>query len=122
MLEMPVAALSRRGWSRARATVATAAACWVCGLAIRKLMKYTHSVNGPYGMTDQLANNWHRTGAANHTPDKEGIFDERRKSALEAYFQRLPVSAPSLSSPIAFTAPSRSEVGRPARARYMQLS
>ena len=33
MLEMPVAALSRRGWSRARATVATAAACWVCGLA-----------------------------------------------------------------------------------------
>ena len=33
MLEMPVAALSRRGWSRARATVATAAACWLCGLA-----------------------------------------------------------------------------------------
>ena len=33
MLEMPVAALSRRGWSRARATAATAAACWVCGLA-----------------------------------------------------------------------------------------
>jgi NSS family neurotransmitter:Na+ symporter len=33
MLEMPVAALSQRGWPRARATVATAAACWVCGLA-----------------------------------------------------------------------------------------
>jgi NSS family neurotransmitter:Na+ symporter len=33
MLEMPVAALSRCGWARARATVATAAACWVCGLA-----------------------------------------------------------------------------------------
>jgi neurotransmitter:Na+ symporter, NSS family len=33
MLEMPVSALSRRGWSRHRATLATAAACWVCGLA-----------------------------------------------------------------------------------------
>lgn len=33
LLEMPVAALSRRGWRRATATVATAAACWVCGLA-----------------------------------------------------------------------------------------
>ena len=33
MLEMPVAALSRRGWSRPRATFATAAACWLCGLA-----------------------------------------------------------------------------------------
>jgi NSS family neurotransmitter:Na+ symporter len=33
MLEMPVAALLRRGWCRYRATVATAAACWLCGLA-----------------------------------------------------------------------------------------
>jgi NSS family neurotransmitter:Na+ symporter len=33
MLEMPVAALSRRGWSRPRASFATAAACWFCGLA-----------------------------------------------------------------------------------------
>jgi NSS family neurotransmitter:Na+ symporter len=33
MLEMPVAAASRRGWSRARATVATAAACGASGLA-----------------------------------------------------------------------------------------
>jgi NSS family neurotransmitter:Na+ symporter len=33
MLEMSVAALSRRGQPRATATVATAAACWVCGLA-----------------------------------------------------------------------------------------
>ena len=33
MLEMPVAALSRRGWSRHRATLATAAVCWLCGLA-----------------------------------------------------------------------------------------
>jgi NSS family neurotransmitter:Na+ symporter len=33
LLEMPVAALTRRGWRRATATVATAAACWVCGLA-----------------------------------------------------------------------------------------
>ena len=33
MLEMAVAALSRRGWSRARASLATAAACWLCGLA-----------------------------------------------------------------------------------------
>jgi NSS family neurotransmitter:Na+ symporter len=33
LLEMPVAALLRRGWRRATATVATAAACWVCGLA-----------------------------------------------------------------------------------------
>jgi NSS family neurotransmitter:Na+ symporter len=33
MLEMPVAALSRRGWPRTKAAVATAAACWVCGLA-----------------------------------------------------------------------------------------
>lgn len=33
MLEMPVAALSRRGWSRPRATFATAAVCWLCGLA-----------------------------------------------------------------------------------------
>lgn len=33
MLEMPVAALTRRGWSRLRATCAMASACWVCGLA-----------------------------------------------------------------------------------------
>ena len=33
MLEMPVAALSRRGWLRPRASFATAAACWLCGLA-----------------------------------------------------------------------------------------
>jgi NSS family neurotransmitter:Na+ symporter len=33
MLEMPVAALLRRGWSRHCATFATAAACWLCGLA-----------------------------------------------------------------------------------------
>jgi NSS family neurotransmitter:Na+ symporter len=33
MLEMPVATLSRRGWSRAGASLATAVACWACGLA-----------------------------------------------------------------------------------------
>lgn len=33
MLEMPVAALIRRGWSRHRATAASALACWLCGLA-----------------------------------------------------------------------------------------
>jgi neurotransmitter:Na+ symporter, NSS family len=33
MLEMAVALLSRRGWSRAKASLATAAACWGCGLA-----------------------------------------------------------------------------------------
>ena len=33
MLEMPVALLKRRGWSRPRAAVACAAACWLCGLA-----------------------------------------------------------------------------------------
>jgi NSS family neurotransmitter:Na+ symporter len=33
MLEMPVAALSRRGWSRHHAALATAAACWLSGLA-----------------------------------------------------------------------------------------
>jgi NSS family neurotransmitter:Na+ symporter len=33
MLEMPVAALTRRGWSRLRATFAVASACWFCGLA-----------------------------------------------------------------------------------------
>jgi NSS family neurotransmitter:Na+ symporter len=33
MLEMSVAALVQRGWSRYRATFATAAACWLCGLA-----------------------------------------------------------------------------------------
>jgi NSS family neurotransmitter:Na+ symporter len=32
MLEMAVAALSRRGWSRATATLATAVVCWVCGI------------------------------------------------------------------------------------------
>jgi NSS family neurotransmitter:Na+ symporter len=30
---MSVAALVQRGWSRYRATFATAAACWLCGLA-----------------------------------------------------------------------------------------
>jgi len=33
MLEMPVAALIRRGWSRHRATAGSALACWLCGLA-----------------------------------------------------------------------------------------
>ena len=33
MLEMPVAALTRRGWSRNRATAVSAIACWFCGLA-----------------------------------------------------------------------------------------
>lgn len=33
MLEMSVAALARRGWSRAKASLATAVACWGCGLA-----------------------------------------------------------------------------------------
>lgn len=33
MLEMPVALLKRRGWSRPRATAACAAVCWLCGLA-----------------------------------------------------------------------------------------
>ena len=33
MLEMPVAALMRRGWSRNRATAVSAIACWLCGLA-----------------------------------------------------------------------------------------
>jgi NSS family neurotransmitter:Na+ symporter len=33
MLEMAVAALSRRGWSRVTASLATAGACWICGLA-----------------------------------------------------------------------------------------
>ena len=33
MLEMPVAALMRRGWSRNRATAASALACCLCGLA-----------------------------------------------------------------------------------------
>ena len=33
MLEMPVAALKRRGWSRHRATATSALACWLCGLA-----------------------------------------------------------------------------------------
>jgi NSS family neurotransmitter:Na+ symporter len=33
MLEMPVAVLIRRGWSRSRATAASATACWLCGLA-----------------------------------------------------------------------------------------
>lgn len=33
MLEMPVAALTRRGWSRHRATAVSATACWLCGLA-----------------------------------------------------------------------------------------
>ena len=33
MLEMPVAALIRRGWPRHRATAASALACWLCGLA-----------------------------------------------------------------------------------------
>ena len=33
MLEMPVAALTRRGWSRNRATAVSAMACWFCGLA-----------------------------------------------------------------------------------------
>jgi neurotransmitter:Na+ symporter, NSS family len=33
MLEMPVAALMRRGWSRHRAATVSALACWLCGLA-----------------------------------------------------------------------------------------
>jgi neurotransmitter:Na+ symporter, NSS family len=33
MLEMSVAALARRGWSRAKASLTTAVACWGCGLA-----------------------------------------------------------------------------------------
>jgi neurotransmitter:Na+ symporter, NSS family len=33
MLEMAVAALTQRGWSRPRAAFGTAAACWICGLA-----------------------------------------------------------------------------------------
>jgi NSS family neurotransmitter:Na+ symporter len=33
MLEMAVAALSHRGWSRAGASLAMAATCWLCGLA-----------------------------------------------------------------------------------------
>ena len=33
MLEMPVAALTRRGWSRNLATAVSATACWFCGLA-----------------------------------------------------------------------------------------
>lgn len=33
MLEMAVSALSRRGWTRARAALVAAAACWFCGLA-----------------------------------------------------------------------------------------
>ena len=32
MMEMPVAMLTRRGWSRRRATVTAAAAAWLCGL------------------------------------------------------------------------------------------
>ena len=32
MLEMGVSALSQRSWSRAQASLATAVACWVCGL------------------------------------------------------------------------------------------
>jgi NSS family neurotransmitter:Na+ symporter len=32
MMEMPVAMLTHRGWSRRRATVAAAAAIWLCGL------------------------------------------------------------------------------------------
>jgi neurotransmitter:Na+ symporter, NSS family len=44
MLEVPVAALSRRGWSRARATVATAAACWVSGLATVLSFNLLHSL------------------------------------------------------------------------------
>ena len=33
MLEMAVAALTQRGWSRPWAAISTAAACWLCGLA-----------------------------------------------------------------------------------------
>lgn len=33
MLEMPVAALVRRGWTRRNATIVCAVACWTCGLA-----------------------------------------------------------------------------------------
>ena len=44
MLEMPVAALSRRGWSRARATVATAAACW--SAVWRQSCRSTHGQAG----------------------------------------------------------------------------
>jgi NSS family neurotransmitter:Na+ symporter len=45
MLEMPVAGLVRRGWPRLRATLATAAACWLCGLAT-----VCHSMHGRLGI------------------------------------------------------------------------
>jgi neurotransmitter:Na+ symporter, NSS family len=40
MLEMPVALLARRGWSRRSATVVCAAACWFCGLAT--ILSFNH--------------------------------------------------------------------------------
>ncbi len=43
MLEMPVALLKRRGWSRPRAAIACAAACWLCGLTT--VLSFNHWAN-----------------------------------------------------------------------------
>jgi neurotransmitter:Na+ symporter, NSS family len=40
MLEMPVALLTRRGWSRRDAVVAAATACWSCGLPVVLLFNH----------------------------------------------------------------------------------
>jgi alkaline phosphatase D len=39
----------------------------------------------------EVANNTWREGAQNHQPEKEGAFKERRKAALKAYFEWLPI-------------------------------
>jgi NSS family neurotransmitter:Na+ symporter len=40
MLEMPVALLTRRGWSRRGAVVVSATACWLCGLPV--VLSFNH--------------------------------------------------------------------------------
>jgi alkaline phosphatase D len=42
----------------------------------------------------EVANNAYREGAANHQPDTEGGWAERKAAAMQAYFEWMPIRAP----------------------------
>jgi alkaline phosphatase D len=42
----------------------------------------------------EVANNAYRDGAANHQPDSEGDWSERKAAAMQAYFEWMPIRAP----------------------------
>jgi alkaline phosphatase D len=48
----------------------------------------------------ETTNDSWRQGAQNHQPDKEGLWDDRRRAALQAYYEWMPIRDPVAGRPL----------------------